>query len=277
MRPQSLLLILSAMSKHPVITSAVFYAAILSCFYPGRVLATSGLDDFPPVILWAWERPEDLRFLDSRRFGVAFLAETLQLSGDKVIFVPRMQPLKLAPATRLIAVTRIETVKNPSQPLALSDAQSDELIRRILQTLALKNVEAIQLDFDAKVSERAFYRRLLDALRLRLPDSIPLSMTALASFCIGDGWIRDLPVDEAVPMIFRMGEDTRRVRQFLKDGGDFPVPLCRHSYGIATDEPLPGNFAKLRRTYIFKGDSESWTPEDLKSFTAVPAQGTGNF
>jgi len=255
------------------LTAAVFYSAILSCCYPGRVSATSTLDGFPPVILWAWERPEDLRFLDSRRVGVAFLAQTLRLSGDKVIFVPRMQPLKLPPATRLIAVTRIETLKNPSQPLALSDAQSNQLILRVLQTLALKNVAAIQLDFDAKVSERAFYRRLLTALRQRLPGSIPLSITALASFCIGDGWINDLPVDEAVPMIFRMGEDSRRVRRFLKSGGDFPVPLCRHSYGIATDEPLPGNFAKLRRTYIFKGDSASWTAQDIKNLTAVPARG----
>ena len=121
--------------------------------------------------------------------------------------MPRRQPLIVSPSTRLIAVTRIETIKRPLQATALSDTQSDELIRLVLQTLTLKNVAAIQIDFDAKVSERVFYRRLLDSLRMRLPESIPLSITALASFCIGDGWIKDLPVDEAVPMIFRMGED----------------------------------------------------------------------
>lgn len=39
----------------------------------------------PPVILWAWERPEDLEFLDTERFDVAFLAQTLILKGDAVI------------------------------------------------------------------------------------------------------------------------------------------------------------------------------------------------
>jgi hypothetical protein len=253
------------MLKRSVTSAAVFSLALLPFFYPNISAATTGLDDFPPIILWAWERPEDLRFLDSQRFGVAFLAQTLQLTGDELVFVPRRQPLKVSPATRLIAVTRIETIKSKSLPAPLSCAQSDEVIRLVLQTLTLKNVSAIQIDFDAKVSERIFYHRLLDTLRARLPASIPLSITALASFCIGDSWISDLPVDEAVPMIFRMGEDARRVKQFLKDGNDFPVPLCRQSYGMATDEPLPVNFAKLRRLYVFKGRSESWKQEDTEN------------
>jgi hypothetical protein len=33
--------------------------------------ARAGNKDLPPVILWAWERPE-LEFLNSQRFGVAF-------------------------------------------------------------------------------------------------------------------------------------------------------------------------------------------------------------
>ncbi|MFZ2170760.1 MAG: hypothetical protein WAW61_14130 [Methylococcaceae bacterium] len=253
------------MLKNLVKSVSAFAVILLEFTCPNISAATPGLEDFPPVILWAWERPEDLRFLDKQRFGVAFLAQTLQLKGDKLILVPRRQPLKVSPETRLIAVTRIEM--NPSKlPAAvLSDAQCNEVIRLVLRTLTLKNVSAIQIDFDAKRSERTFYRRFLDTLRARLPESIPLSITALASFCIGDGWIKNLPVDEAVPMIFRMGEDAGRVKQFLQQGNDFPVPLCRHSYGIATDEPLPFNFAKLRRLYVFKGQSEGWTQEDTEN------------
>jgi hypothetical protein len=45
-------------------------------------------------VLWAWERPEDLSFIDSNKFGVAFLqAQTLTLQGDDVTFSPRHQPL----------------------------------------------------------------------------------------------------------------------------------------------------------------------------------------
>lgn len=43
--------------------------------------ARAGNKDLPPVILWAWERPEDLEFLNSQRFGVAFLAQTLTLTS----------------------------------------------------------------------------------------------------------------------------------------------------------------------------------------------------
>lgn len=245
----------------------IFAALLLiSCFFPFTATAESkNLDSFPPVILWAWERPEDLRFLDNQRFAVAFLAQTIQLSGDKILHSPRQQPLKVSPDTKLIAVTRIKTLKKPL-PATLSNAQSEAIIQRVLQTATLKNISAIQLDFDAKVSERAFYRQLLTNLRSRLPANLPLSITALASFCIGDGWIDGLPVDEAVPMIFRMGEDSKRVRRFLSDGNDFPIALCRHSYGIATDEPLPDNFAKLRRIYLFKGSASGWKPKDLTNF-----------
>ena len=39
-----------------------------------------------------------------------------------------------------------------------------------------------------------------------MPDNVPLSMTALASFCVGDRWLQDLPVDEAIPMIYQDGQ-----------------------------------------------------------------------
>ena len=56
-------------------------------------------------------------------------------------------------------------------------------------------------------------------------------MTALASFCVGDRWLDGLPVDEVVPMIFRMGTDNERIRSFLAAGNDFQDPMCRTSYG----------------------------------------------
>jgi hypothetical protein len=262
---RSLLIKLPAVLKRSITSVTVFSLALLQFAWLNISAATTRLDDFPSIILWAWERPEDLRFLDNKKYGVAFLAQTLQLTSDELVFVPRRQPLKVSPATRLIAVTRIETVKSKLHAAVLSDTQSDEAIRLVLRTLTLKNVSAVQIDFDAKWSERTFYRRFLETLRTRLPESIPLSITALASFCIGDSWIKDLPVDEAVPMIFRMGADTRRVKQFLQDGNDFPVLLCRHSYGVAIDEPLQFNFAKLRRLYVFKGRSQGWTQEDIEN------------
>lgn len=217
----------------------------------------------PHIILWAWERPEDLGFMDPGRFGVAFLAQTLVLSGQEVIYNPRRQPLKVSPQTRLIAVTRIESQKTTGKQVALSTAQREKLVALILKTRELTNVAALQVDFDVVTSEREFYRALLGDLRKQLPDDVPLSITALASFCLGDRWLSDLPVDEAVPMIFRMGADNQPIRNFLANGDDFKEPLCQRSYGISLDEPLPMKFARSRRLYVF--NVRSWSERDLAS------------
>lgn len=214
-------------------------------------------NSFPQTILWAWERPEDLEFLDPQQFAVAFLAQTLVLEGDDVLFRPRHQPLKVGPEMRLIAVTRIESVKTVS----LSSKQREKLVDFVLSTQKLTNVSALQIDFDAATSEREFYRSMLYDLRRQLPDNIPLSMTALASFCVSDRWLRDLPVDEAIPMIFRMGADDRIIKSFLASGRDFREPLCRRSYGIAVDEPVQTSFDRSRRRYIF--NVRAWTQADV--------------
>jgi hypothetical protein len=231
-----------------------------------RVNTRNRVDEakFPHTVLWAWERPEDLEFVDPKRFAVAFLAQTLVLKGDDVVFTPRRQPLKVSPETRLIAVTRIESQKVTGERPALSPAQSTKLVALVRKTLDLGNVSAIQIDFDATTSERDFYRTLLQDLRRALPDNVPLSMTALASFCVGDRWLTELPVDEAVPMIFRMGADDKVIRNLLKSGEDFHEPICRRSYGIAVDEPLDANLDKSRRLYIF--NSRPWTAKDAAPF-----------
>ncbi len=220
-------------------------------------------NNFPLVILWAWERPEDLEYLDPQRFGVAFLAQTLTIKGDDVVYSPRQQPLKVHPNAKLIAVTRIESQKITKERVALSDEQRNRLVERILKTLELENVTAIQIDFDAVSSEREFYRDLLQDLRRALPDSVPLSMTALASFCVGDRWLSDLPVDEAVPMVFRMGADSDRIKNMLNSGADFRGSLCQRSYGISLDEPITTSFTKQRRVYVF--NAHAWTPSDVSA------------
>jgi hypothetical protein len=217
--------------------------------------------NFPSIILWAWERPEELRSIDPNRFAVAFLAQTLVLKGDEVILKPRHQPLDVSPETRLIAVTRIESQKTTGQRAALSDSQKQKIVGLVAKTLELRNISAIQIDFDAAVSEREFYRAFLQDLRQKLPDNVPLSMTALASFCVGDQWLRNLPVDEAVPMIFRMGADDQTIRDLLAGGEDFGEPLCRRSYGLAIDEPLDAKLDASRRRYVF--NSRSWTQADV--------------
>lgn len=225
---------------------------------------------FPRLVLWAWERPEDLKSFDSNRFAVAFLAQTLALKNDDVILDPRHQPLDVSPEAKLIAVTRIESQKTTGQYAALSDAQRKKAVELILQTMRLPNVSAIQIDFDATSSERDFYRALLHDVRAKLPDNMALSITALASFCVGDRWLSDLPVDEAVPMIFRMGADDRSIKILLSSGEDFREPLCQKSYGIAVDEPLDIQFKPGRRVYVF--NSRAWKASDITSLNETLAK-----
>jgi hypothetical protein len=240
----------------------------------------------PPVMFWAWERPEDLRFLDPHEAGVVFLARSIYLQpraaaddpGQGMALRPRMQPLHVSPETPLMAVVRIEVLPGkhteaedtgsasdtaaPAHPF--SDAQRKRAVGLIIEAAHLPGVRALQIDFDATLSQQSFYHALLQDVRAELPQGMPLSITALASWCVGDSWLEELPkgtIDEAVPMLFRLGVGSRNFAAFLQTGQDFSVPLCRGSLGVSTDEVFSQQILSgtsktpdswhARRIYIF--------------------------
>jgi hypothetical protein len=171
-------------------------------------------------MIWAWERPEKLDFLDPRVAGVAFLARTVRVRGDIVTIHPRMQPLVVAPGTAMMAVVRVESQDPaPGARIAVEHA--------ILGATELQGVKALQIDYDARASEREFYRGVIQDLRRVLPASMPLSITALASWCESDDWISTLPVTEAVPMLFRMGAGETN----LDLTGDWKTDFSAHIQG----------------------------------------------
>jgi len=215
------------------------------------------MSEFPKIILWAWERPEDLRFINTDEVGVAFLARTIYLKSDKVIIRPRLQPLSVLPETKLIAVTRIESNRSAQ----LSPAERAQAVTAIVELTRNETVRAIQIDFDARSSEREFYRDLLMDLRRELPPGVKLSITALASWCMGDNWLTGLPIDEAVPMLFRMGVDRPNILARLEAGTDFSNAIARHSLGLSTDEPLTALPAG-RRVYVF--NPRSWSEQSAQ-------------
>src|SRR5947209_10128522 len=65
--------------------------------------------DLPRLMLWAWDRDDDLRFIDTADTGVAYLAATLTLRGEDVVLTPRHNPLTLPPDVRRAAVVHVET------------------------------------------------------------------------------------------------------------------------------------------------------------------------
>lgn len=202
----------------------------------------------PEAIPWAWERREDLRFLGPR--AIAHYAGIIELRGERTEVTPRLNPLLIDPGATRIAVVRIET-RRP----ALTTAQREEAIRAILRLAG--DAPALQIDFDAVRSERAFYGELLVALRARTKAT--LSMTALASWCMDDRWLASLPVDEIVPMFFRMGRESASIRERVARGQPLPEPRCNTSIGISTDEPF-AHLPPVRRVWIF--NPKPWTPND---------------
>jgi hypothetical protein len=150
-----------------------------------RTTLTRARIDLPPLVLWAWDRDDDLRFLDVGDTGVAFLAATLTLRGDGVGLTPRHNPLKLPVGVSRVAVVHVETDR--AEPPVLG---SEEL-SRFVEALAAVGDEVphrvLQVDYEAVASQRAFFIGAVAALRRRLPDTA-ISVTALASWCLNENW-----------------------------------------------------------------------------------------
>lgn len=210
----------------------------------------------PQRMLWAWERPEDLRFIDSTAIGVAYLAATVKIKHSKVICLNRHQPLQVPPGTYMMPVVRIES----DGALTELDQQAINEVSAMLPKFLNPRVRGFQFDFDARKSERAWYKQFLIKARETLPRDMYVSMTSLASWCLGDDWISgsNLPVDEVVPMFFEMGADKRTIADLLDRGNTFG-----HTYqalGISDKDPsinrLIGKFVAgilkpVPRVYMF--------------------------
>ena len=252
--------------------SRAVFAAALACLALGALLAGGSRAAVPPrPVLWVWERATDLTFLDPARADVAFLSQTLVVRDGRVTVVPRQQPLRVAPGTAVIPVTRVEPAgldpERATPELTAEMAQAvvataahwvtrpvpDE-VPRVAPRIAPR---VVQIDFEARGSQRAFYRSLLVEVRRRLPPDVGLSITALASWCLDDPWLDGVAVSEVVPMLFRMGPDAGAVLARLEALGDFPRRACRSGVGVAVEEGMRW-MPRDRRAWIFS--ATGWTP-----------------
>ena len=215
--------------------------------------ATSARSSSRSIILWAWERPEDLAHAP-HQISIAFLERTLVIRGHDVASLKRRQPLRVPPSAPLISVVRIEGRD------ALDGQVVSKIASEIRASAAVPGVSMVQIDFDATRSQREAYQQLLRNVRSRLPRGMRLSMTALASWCNDDPWIDPRSVDEIVPMIFRMGPDARRIQTRVREDHRWPVAACNSAIGISLDEPLR-DLAVAPRVYVF--NPRPWQDDDL--------------
>lgn len=255
----------------------------------------------PALKIWAWERDEDLSFIDPAKVSVAYFAGTVYVHGDSVRFRPRTQKLTMPKGTHSFPVFRIESIRASSDPsdktdlssfdreiptkraagyvaktiaiqlekLWLSTSDSD-LLKRIGSNCGSK---IVQIDFDALEDERPFYKELLRNLKRELSSDTKISITSLASWLLADKWLERASADEAVAMLFSMGAGKREVlsrlkRQSLDSGAGMPIAVGISASESATNRSIFNSRMqrKIASLYIFS--SKPWNEQRLRTITS---------
>lgn len=196
--------------------------------------------------------------------AVAILAGTVTMSGADAVARPRMQPARVSPGQRLVGAVHVEIDR--ARRLAWTEDQRAAAAAAVLAMTASPRFAEVQVDFEVRASERGVLLDLLRSVRAGLAPGRRLSMTALASWCDTERWLEAAPVDEVVPMLFRMGPAGATLKRRLASGGDFGDRRCRRSVGIAVDTP-PYGLPRGRRIFVF--NPRPWTPDDLETMRRV--------
>ena len=209
------------------------------------------------VAAWAWKRSEDLSWIASENIEVAVLLGTVIGRGGEIELDLRREPLLAPKSAVTTAVFRIEGFPERAR-VESARTRTIESIVRMSGELGLKR---IQIDFDARVSQRVWYRDFLTELKSKLTHGTTLEMTALVSWCREEkDWLTALPVDSVVPMFFRMGDEGQEMKRLLAESERNFSPVCTKTIGISLDEPIvvPDG---VRRVYLF--NPKAWKKDDL--------------
>ena len=234
------------------ITLLLILLVACSCFIGRR----SALPGQPHLMLWAWEEPADLRYIDIGKTGIAFLAGTVTWKDDSLLVKPRFQTLHYPAGSYRMAVVRIE----PDQKQAASyrKIQVGLLSKAVLRLATAQKIDSLQIDFDARADERNFYLALLRELRNKMPAGMPLSITALSSWCLKDAWISVLPCDEVVPMFFSMGmERTETINLLAGKNGLARLPM-QESIGLSVAEPDVLRYLSRLTDHVYLFSPQGW-------------------
>jgi hypothetical protein len=225
--------------------------------------AHPALAQLPSEIIWAWERPEDLRWLPPE-IGVAYVASTITLTGRQTLIHPRTVPLLLAGGAAVVPVLHVDMAWR--HPPKLSPDQSARIAAELLRVARHANRNVVQLDFEVRRSQRPFLAATIATIRRQLDPRIALSSTALASWCLDDYWLKDSQADEIVPMAFRMGADQDLLRRRLLVQRGFNRQRCASAIGFSSDEPMMA--VTPRRHYYFS--PQAWTAASWQALRGAP-------
>jgi hypothetical protein len=204
-------------------------------------------------VAWLWDEaqlpPWSVR-------EAAVLQRHILLTGDSALTRPRMRWPLMPAATQVTPVLHVEvSTVNPPVNMEASRAM---IVAALLDAAAVSTSGWVQLDMEAKPSQRTFYRSLVGQLRDELPSRIKLSVTALAWWCQSPAWLDGLAADEVVPMFFRMGRDGAAMRALLEQSPASLHASCRAgSAGFSPQEPFGRQIVeRYRKIYWF--DRHAW-------------------
>jgi hypothetical protein len=219
----------------------------------------------PPLMLWVWQAPQDLRGLDAQKIGVAVYVGTITINAFDVSTKANSARMIIPDHLYKMAVVHINVI--PYRKAVLDQNVINKVVANILLLFHNSNMPALQLDFSATNSQRDFYAQVIRQVKQQLDPKVYLSITALASWCVGDRWIAEqrLPVDLVVPMYFSLAQkpwDKFRFVQGFPSRMNALAPECRNAIGVATFETW--NLPLHADVPVFVFTRGSWTREKIK-------------
>ncbi len=253
-----------------------FLLFVFSFFQSSQCLkagTAESLKNIPQKVIWAWRRPENLLYINPQEFAVAYLSCQVLIEGENLSWHFRDQPLLLPDNTVVIPTLRIDLDHKKSANL--SDENLEKIVSLIQRLAKAKNAAMFQIDFDALQSERDFYRHLLKRTREVLPADMPLSITALASWCLFDNWLDELAVDETVPMMFSLGKEREKILLYFASGRDFMNSRSRQSLGLSfEDRPvndlmIPLSLKRKIPVRIYFYSQNAWTEKKFQELRSI--------
>lgn len=203
-------------------------------------------------VVWVWDGSNP----PASAKNVALVVEHLWLKDSMLLHRSRKTSPALISNVRVTPVVHVEVdVLNPP---TVPDQYRQEIISAVLGAAAVSTSGWVQLDYEAPPSHKILYKNIVHEIKRRLPYNIKLSVTTLAWWCSAGNWLDDLDADEVVPMFFKMGKDTMKFNQILRDYPQSLSPVCQNqSAGFALQErPSPDVIQRYSKVYWF--DYEEW-------------------
>lgn len=242
-----------------MIQKKIIKCALLVILVGGIVFLIFTKNNYSKIYLWAWERPENFSFLkEYSNTTIVFYAGDIVIKGGKATTNLRRNPLFIPNNVKSFPLVRIDSFDSPSNLVANTDKISDFIIK------ICGLYKECQLDFEARTSEYDFYLGLMNKIRTILPDK-KISVTALASWCSGKSFLDNLATDKAVPMLYRMGKDSSKIKKEAVGKWFLSNLKCGDSIALSVDELdfNPRRYMRGRSVYLF--NSNPWTEESYKS------------